>query len=193
MLKNLALCAACLVAGPALAGGPIMVQPDPEPTPAPATVADFDWTGFYIGAMAGNGEFGYGSPSQYTHYGVQAGYLRDFGTFVVGGEIALMKGDQDSVGTLEFSSTRLKLIGGLSLGRVLPYGFAGVSKFTADYGSSTVSDTFMIYGVGARFAVGASGRHVFGVEYLVEKDDDFNGFGGAADNSEISIRYDFRF
>lgn len=193
MLKKMTLCAACGLAGPALAGGPIAVQPEPAPAPAPAAVIDLDWTGFYVGAMAGNGEFGYGSPVQYNHYGIQAGYLRDFGTFVVGGELAYMKGEQDGGGTLEFSSTRAKLIGGLSLGRFMPYGFAGLSNFSADYGTSVLDDSFTIYGAGARVALGANGRHVFGVEYLVEKVDDFNGYGAPVDNTEVSLRYDFRF
>ncbi len=193
MFKNVVFCAACLVTGPALAGGPLAVEPEPAPAPAAAPVADLDWTGFYVGLMTGNGEFGYGSPAEYSHYGIQAGYLRDFGTFVLGGELAYMTGDQKGSGTLGFTSTRAKLIGGLSLDRVMPYGFAGLSNFSVDYGSSEISDSFQIYGLGARFALGASGRHVFGVEYLVEKDSDFNDFGAPADNSEVSLRYDFRF
>lgn len=183
----------CLLCGQAIAGGPAAVEPEPEPVPAPAPVADLDWTGFYIGAMTGNGEFGYGSPAPYSHFGVQAGYLRDMGTMVWGGELAYMTADQDNGGVLEFTSTRLKLIGGLSLGRLLPYGFVGTSRFGADYGSDTFTDTFTIYGGGARLALGATGRHQIGVEYLVETIDDFNGNGAPADNSEISVRYDFRF
>lgn len=192
MLKSFLFCAAFLVAGPALAGGPIKIAPEPEPVPAP--VAGFDWTGFYVGAMSGNGEFGYGSPSQYSHFGVQAGYLRDLGTFVVGGELAYMNGEQDAQGQLEFSSTRLKLIGGLSLGRFLPYGFVGASEFKADYGTLVASSgTAKAYGYGARVALGQAGQHVFGIEYLVESTDDFSGFGADMDNSEVSLRYDFRF
>lgn len=193
MHKFSVLLAACLLSGPALAGGPVAVQPEPEPTPAPVAAPDFDWTGLYVGAFAGNGEFGYGSPSDYAHFGIHAGYLRDFGTLVVGGELAYMQGEQDSLGDLAFTSTRLKVIGGLSMGRFMPYGFAGVSNFGADYGPVTFTDSFTIYGLGGRFALGANGRHVIGIEYLVEKTDDFNGFGSEADNSEISVRYDFRF
>ena len=188
------VCLAVLVAAPALAGGPTTVQPEPAPTPAPAAVADFDWTGFYVGAFTGgNGVVNYGSPGHYSPAGVHAGYLRDFGKLVVGGELAYMKGNPDGIDGLDLVSTRAKLIGGLSLGKFMPYAFAGVSHFAFDYDTSSPDDNFTLHGVGARLALGASGRHVIGIEYSVEKDNDFNGFGAPAEITETSIRYDFRF
>jgi outer membrane immunogenic protein len=188
-------CAAILsaLAGAASAGGPVVAvveQPVVAATPAPT----FDWTGFYAGVNLGFGDLSNGAVSEdHQFYGIQAGYLRDFGTFVLGGELAFTTGDFDDLAGTDYDSTRLKVIGGFDAGRFLPYAFVGVSDYSLSDGITTASDTGTLYGLGGRFAFGANGQHVVGLEYLVERMDDFDGSGTDIDNNEIALRYDFRF
>ena len=193
MKRTIILVSLCLGAGQAMAGGPSAVATEPPVAPMVAP-AGFDWTGFYVGGSVGSGTMSDSSSDyDYDHLGLQAGYLRDFGTTVLGGELAYAKGDFDTPPGSDFSSTRLKLIGGLGSGSVLPYLFAGLSNIEINNPGSSFSDTAMIYGLGARFALGQSQRHVIGLEYLVETKDNFDGTGEDIDTSEFSLRYDFRF
>lgn len=180
---------------PALAGGPTTPPPDaPVATPV-ADAPSSDWTGFYIGASLGTGDVDDGEDSfDRDFYGVQAGYLRDLGSIVVGGELAYSAGDFDAGGnTIDLESTRLKLIGGYDAGRLLPYLFIGIGDATASTGVLTSSDNTTLYGLGAKFALGSSGRHMLGLEYLVETKDDFGTTSDDLENTELALRYDFRF
>ena len=122
-------------------------------------------------------------------FGAHIGHFCDLGTFVVGGELAYVSGDYDDFPTNNWTSTRLKLIGGYDAGRVLPYGFVGLPHHDVS-GASEFSDTVSIHGVGAKFAV-TNNLHA-GLEYLVENKDDFDG-GPDLENSELSLRMDYRF
>lgn len=192
MKSYLAIACVCAVAGPAVAGGPVATVTEPEPmaaAPAPA----FDWTGFYVGVSAVSGDFSDGFTDYDTSgFGLQAGYLRDLGTFVVGGELSYSKGDYgDLAPASDWNATRLKLIGGYDAGRFLPYVFAGITSYDVNQ-ASPFSDTMANYGVGARFAFGATGKFVAGLEYLVESKDDFDS-NFDLDNKEIALRLDYRF
>lgn len=123
---------------------------------------------------------------------MQFGYLRDLGTFVVGDELAYAAGDYDAFPLQDWDSTRLKLIGGYDAGRLLPYGFIGLSKCDANQGVP-FSDTVTLCGLGARYVLGATGKFVAGFEYLVENKDSFDGAGFDMENSEASLRLDYRF
>jgi outer membrane immunogenic protein len=181
------------IAGPAAAGGPVVAVVE-QPVAVAAAAPSSDWTGFYAGVNLGFGELNDGGDEADSNfYGLQAGYLRDFGTFVAGAELAFTTGDFDDFPDAEYDSTRLKLIGGYDAGRFLPYAFIGLSDYSLTDGSTTISDTATIYGVGGRYALGANGRHVLGVEYLFETKDDFAGSGDDLDNRELVLRYDFRF
>jgi hypothetical protein len=68
-----------------------------------------------------------------------------------------------------------------------------VSEFTFSNALGEASDTGVLYGLGGRVAVGASGQNVIGLEYLVENLDDFSDSGTDFDNDEVALRYDFRF
>jgi outer membrane immunogenic protein len=179
-------------AGAAQAGGPVVVAEEPVVAAAPAP-SDYDWTGFYVGLSAISGTFSDdgGLTSDGTDgFGLQAGYLRDFGRFVVGGELAYVSGDYDAFPDNDWTSTRLKLIGGLGAGRVLPYGFVGLSNYDIS-GTSEFSDTITIYGLGAKLAV--SPKIAVGLEYLVEDKSNFANTGFDMESSEIALRVDYRF
>lgn len=181
------------LAGPVLAGGPIEPVVE-QPVVAAAPVQGFDWTGFYVGANAGVGASVDGAGDTYdtTAYGVQTGYLYDWGNWAVGGELAYGVSSPNDVADVDFTAARLKLIGGYAAGRLLPYAFVGLSNYSIEDGIE-VSDTATLYGVGVRYALGATGRHVIGLEYLSETQSDFDGTGFELDASEFVLRYDFRF
>ena len=185
---------ACGLAGQAVAGG--IGEPVPEATveAAPEAVASFDWSGFYVGFNAAMGEGDDDTSIVDTSgYGVQAGYLHDLGTLVVGGELAYSKTDVDG-SLVNITATRLKLIGGYDAGRFLPYGFIGVSEIELTDPVDTFSDTVGSYGIGARYAYGASGQYVMGLEYIVEDKKNFANAGdGAVKLEEVALRFDYRF
>lgn len=193
MKSCLFLAAVCGLAAPAFAGGPIETPVEAVPV-AEALEPGFDWTGFYVGLSYGNGsasDDGGVTDTGTDPRGFQAGYLRDLGTFVAGGELAHVQGGFDDFPTQEWASTRLKLIGGFDAGRILPYGFVGLARFDLDDGAQT--DRTTIYGLGARYAAGPAGRLVVGLEYLIEKKDDFNDGTFDLDNNDLSLRLDYRF
>ncbi|OYX20201.1 MAG: hypothetical protein B7Z04_06930 [Rhodobacterales bacterium 32-66-9] len=187
------LAAALMVSGGmAQAGGPVVVADEPD-VAAVAAPAGHDWTGFYAGLSAISGTFSDdgGLTSDGTGgFGLQAGYLRDFGTLVAGGELAYAKGDYDAFPASDWTSTRLKLIGGYGAGRLMPYGFVGLSKYDVDQ-TTPLSDTVTIYGVGAKYAV--TPKIAVGLEYLVENKTNYDNTGFDLENSEIALRVDYRF
>ena len=191
-MRHVLAVALMVCAGAAQAGGPVVVAEEPVIAAAPAP-SDYDWTGFYVGLSAISGTFSDdgGLTSDGTDgFGLQAGYLRDFGRFVVGGELAYVSGDYDAFPDNDWTSTRLKLIGGLGAGRVLPYGFVGLSNYDIN-GVSQFSDTITIYGLGAKLAV--TPKIAVGLEYLVEDKSNFANTGFDMESSEITLRVDYRF
>lgn len=185
--------AVCCIAGPALAGGP--VETVVEPVPAAASAApDFSWTGVYAGVSLTNGTANDSSADFDTSgYGVELGYLRDLGRIVAGAELAYSKGDYgDAAPESDWTATRLKLIGGYDAGRFLPYLFVGLTNYDIDQ-SSPYSDSMTSYGLGARFALGATGKLALGLEYLKESKSDFDDSGFKLTNDEVALRLDYRF
>lgn len=195
MRTALFLVSACFLASAAQAGGPVAVVEEPSPMTPTAAEAGADWTGFYLGVHATSGSIDDGTVNPDTSgYGVQAGYLRDFGAFVGGAELSYSKGDiEDLFPGFEFNATRLKLIGGYDAGRVLPYAFIGTSRYEVSLGASSNSDTLGAYGIGAKVALGATGDLRLGLEYLVEETGDFGISGAKLDGRELSLRLDYRF
>jgi opacity protein-like surface antigen len=191
-MRHVLAAALVVCAGAAQAGGPVVVAEEPVVAAAPAP-ADYDWTGFYVGLSAISGTFSDdgGVTSDGTDgFGLQAGYLRDLGRFVVGGELAYVVGNYDAFPDNDWTSTRLKLIGGLDAGRVLPYGFVGLSNYDIS-GVNEFSDTITIYGLGAKLAV--TPKIAVGLEYLVEDKSNFANTGFGMENREIALRVDYRF
>ncbi|MGL4238857.1 outer membrane protein [Tabrizicola sp.] len=191
-MKNCAMTIVlCALAGPVIAGGPVIV--DPEPPVVVATAApDFDWTGFYAGLSVTSGSVSDGDDFDTSGFGAQVGYLRDFGTFVVGGELAFSAADLDDAPT-SIDATRLKLIGGYGSGRFMPYAFVGLSDIKISGGGASISDTATNFGLGARYAFGTDGRFVAGLEYIVEDKNNFDNSGFDLDRDEFSLRFDYRF
>ncbi|HOZ33652.1 MAG TPA: outer membrane beta-barrel protein [Tabrizicola sp.] len=191
--RTLSLLALAVLPHHALAGGLVPPVEDPPVEIAADPAPSFSWTGFYAGISAISGDFSDGSADLSTGgFGVQLGYLRDLGALVVGGELAYSKGDYGSGAPgSDWNATRLKLIGGYDAGRFLPYVFVGMTSYDVNQ-SSPFSDTMANYGLGARYALGASGKVVVGLEYLVESKTNFdNNFD--LDNREIALRLDYRF
>lgn len=191
MKSYLAFATVCTLAAPAFAGGPVETPDEPQPA-AEAAAPGYDWTGFYAGLSAFNGAYsddGGATDAGTDGFGLQAGYLRDFGSLVLGGELAHVRGNYEGSDD-GWNATRLKAIAGYDAGRVLPYGFVGVSKYNVE--GLDLSDTVPIYGIGARFAL--SSRWVAGLEYLVQKKDNFGGAPGIdMDDNDLSLRLDYRF
>jgi opacity protein-like surface antigen len=164
-------------AGPALAGGPVIVPPDPvvvAPPPEPV----LDWTGLYAGGQLGFGRASIvesGDPDidgdGYVA-GLHVGYNQDFGSFVLGAElmynaadIAFENDDPDATVT---RLVHIKLRGGYDTGRTLFYAAAGFADAEAEGGASGNGGVLGL-GVEHRFSERVSG----GAEYLVYQFDDF--------------------
>lgn len=202
--KLLAATAAVTLAAPAMAGG--IAPPAPEPTVivpvAPVAQRSFDWSGFYVGLQAGNADFDaedstYGSligNYEGGYYGLHAGYMHDFGRFVVGGELRYDDGS-DVTGPWGFSgdsmiSARLRL--GYDMGRVLPYLAVGGGELTiVDGGGNEYSDTGILYGVGVDYAV--TDRWIVGAEITHHEFDDFDTLGVDISGNTIGVKASFRF
>lgn len=166
--------AASLIAGSAIAGG--YVEPVIEaPVVAPVSpVAVSDWSGFYVGGQIGSGKIteedsedvivpvlyalgSFDDYDDYDAYGLHAGYLFDFGQYVLGAELDYNKLAWDGGG--DSNLTRLRARAGYDLGRVLPYLTAGVAHISDDFDS----ETGVTYGLGVDFK--ATEQFSIGLEY----------------------------
>ena len=139
----------------ALAGGfnkPVVegAVTTPATTPAPRA----NWNGFYAGAQLGYGQTDGGIvDDEGVVGGLQAGYLRDLGSFVAGGELAYSGANlDDDTGEIN-GVTDLKLIGGVPNGQWLYYGALGASYVDADFAGVGYSDVLPFVGLGAKYAV----------------------------------------
>ena len=192
--------AAALVASAATAGGiaePVMSAPVAAPAPVVAApvVLTNDWSGFYIGGQYGGGtvELDNGTATtdlDMTNYGVQAGYLYDLGSFVVGGEASYNVLDIDTLGD-DNSVTRVGVIAGYDAGRFMPYLAGGYASLDVDSTALTAQDNGYYYGVGATYAVTDSIN--VGVEYLDHQFDDFDDSGIDINARTTSLKVNYKF
>ena len=127
MKSIVAVLAVATLASPALAGGPIAVEPEPVLTPViePVMQPEVDWSGAYVGAQLGYADIdsnGSGLDGHGTLGGVHGGYRWDMGQYVVGTELDWDKASID-LGAVDGDTlddvARLKLIGGAKFGRSL--------------------------------------------------------------------------
>lgn len=189
--------AAFICAGSAFAGGfvPSVVAVEPIIV---ATAPGNDWTGFYAGLQYGQGsldlEFendGSVDAGDFDAYGVHAGYLHDFGQYVLGAELDYNRIDVDDA---DENGDLLRLRGrlGADLGRFMPYITAGVARISAEDEGDDFSETGFTYGIGADFAV--TNNFTIGAEYTKHNFSDILDTDGVdLDADLIQIRASYRF
>ena len=184
---------ASLFAVTAHAGGYVapVVEPAPAPIVTPVVTNVSDWSGFYAGLQYGQGDAdvsfdGDSVSDDFDAYGLHAGYNRDFGQFVLGGELDYNRIDLDDAG--EGDLVRLRGRAGYDLGRFLPYVSLGAAHVETD----DLSDTAFTYGIGADFKV--TERVTVGAEYTRQ---DFDGVNDVSsfdvDTDMVQVRASFRF
>lgn len=184
---------ASLFAVTAHAGGYVapVVEPAPAPIVTPVVTNVSDWSGFYAGLQYGQGDAdvsfdGDSVSNDFDAYGLHAGYNRDFGQFVLGGELDYNRIDLDDAG--EGDLVRLRGRAGYDLGRFLPYVSLGAAHIDAD----DLSETAFTYGIGADFKV--TERVTVGAEYTRQ---DFDGVNDVSsfdvDSDMVQVRASFRF
>ena len=190
--------AASLVAGTAFAGGYTAPVANPEPIVVAAVVVEdtSDWTGFYAGAQYGKGNFKLSlgdaeDENDMDAYGLHGGYLRDFGKFVLGGELDYNKLDIDNVDD-KGDLTRLRAKAGYDMGRFMPYVTLGVAKLSIDSGAYDISETDVTYGIGGDFKV--TDKFTVGAEYSKQDFSDVDDVDGLdLDTDMVQVRAAYHF
>ncbi|MDO5641908.1 MAG: porin family protein [Paracoccus sp. (in: a-proteobacteria)] len=200
MKLAIATVVASMIAGSAIAGGYVApVEPTQPIIVAPVVDTVSNWTGFYAGLQYGAGELKFkqdGTTDKFDAdgWGLHAGYMHDFGQFVLGGEL-----DYNKLGVDDFDNkaelTRLRARAGYDAGRFLPYATLGVAKLSLDgtpNGVADISETGVTYGIGADFKV--TERFVVGAEYSVQNFDDVADISGLdVDTNLLQLRASYRF
>ncbi|MFQ1700902.1 outer membrane protein [Loktanella agnita] len=188
-----------IAAGMASAGGladPVVV-PAPTPVPAPAPVMmGSDWTGFYAGGQLGYGQVesdALTEDGEDLTYGAHAGYMHDFGAWVVGGELDIDGSEIEQDGVEVDSVARAKLKVGYDAGNWLPYATAGVAQLntSSDVDAFDGDDTGNFAGLGVEYRVSNSMR--VGAEVLQHQFDDYNDSGEDIDATTAAARVTFQF
>lgn len=185
-MKN-AILLAGLVAGSATAaaaGGFSATVVEAAPAAAPVSISATDWTGAYAGLQFGTAEAELGLPDGLPvssvdidgrHYGLHAGYLRDFGRFVGGAELSYSALDDFEVAGVEVDDfadvsgnlLRGKLLAGYDAGRVLPYAAVSLARASLEVEGEDGSETGVGFGIGAKFMV--TPRFMAGIEWMRDK------------------------
>jgi predicted porin len=157
-----------------------------------------DWTGFYAGAQLGYGQLDSDALTEDPDgllYGAHAGYLYDFGQWVIGGELDIDGTDiEDETAGVELDTvTRAKLRLGYDAGAWLPYVTGGIAQART---SSTAAgfdadDTGPFGGVGVEYRLNPSMR--IGGEVLQHQFEDYNGTGVDIDATTAMARVTFQF
>ena len=182
----------------AIAGG--MAQPVVEPMivapVAPVYAApNGDWTGAYAGASLGFGNFtASGNPDgQEGIAGLNLGYRKDFGKFVLGGELSYSKNDLGRSATDDqINSTKAaKLMLGADMGRTLVYVSGGASQAEIQMGGTTASDNGYFGGLGVDYAL--TDNWTVGGEVIASRYDDFNNSGVNIKDTTLNFKVGYRF
>lgn len=198
-MKYITLAAAgLLAASPALAGNLNPAPSEPMPMqPITPVMASTDWTGAYVGAQLGYGDFsaegtateeGDGAVG-----GVHAGYQYDFGSYVLGGELNLNTADIDAdSGAATFDNLHeLKFKAGYDAGKTLIYGTAGAAYADATVAGTEFSDTGYLVGAGVDYML--SDNVVLGGEVTYHQFDDFDDSGIDLDATTVNAKVSYKF
>lgn len=176
ILFSAALAAAALAGTAGFAGSLAAPVIEPAPVVAPAPIAAADWSGFYLGGIAGfqSGAFdpdGLNYDVNATTYGGFAGYNMQSGSFVYGAEVAGQLGGYsiENSGTTLLDDNidymidaRLRL--GYAFDNVLVYGAGGYTFGQAADGASTYDFNGFNLGAGVELAV--TDNIFVGAEYI---------------------------
>ena len=188
MLRLMATSAALAIASaPAFAGG---VVPQPQPPVIPVTPEVSDWTGVYGGL-----EYAYvrgdydGDVDDGTFAAVFLGYMYDFGSYVLGAEIAVSGATDWGVGG-EFEGdgdqfNTLRLRAGYDAGAFLPYVTLGVNSSFYDTGEG------MLYGMGIGVDYALSDNIRIGLEANYQNNDDYEGVNYNLTSISLRLAYAF--
>ncbi|MFT6452783.1 MAG: opacity protein-like surface antigen [Halocynthiibacter sp.] len=185
---------AALASTAAFAGNLDPVAPAPViAAAAPYTAPGTDWTGGYAGVQLGYGKANIGAGNgNGLLYGAQAGYLYDFGSYVIGGEIDFNASRIDLGGGNSLDSlARAKLRAGFDAGPALVYATGGAAFGNATIGGTSYTDTGYFYGVGVDFMV--TDRIVVGGEVTQNQFSGFAGSGSNVDATAVALRVSMKF
>jgi opacity protein-like surface antigen len=185
------------VSTPAFAGGlsEIIVETAPAPVAEAPVVATTDWSGFYVGGSIGSGtatlirEQLEADGNVEDSYAIHAGYMHDFGAFILGaeGEYGQLVVNPDDDDPEDATVLRAKLRAGYDMGRIMPYvvgGYAVLDLTESD--GDPFTGTF--FGAGAEFAV--TDNFLVGGEFLRH---DLTDDALDLEVSTVAIRLSYRF
>lgn len=155
-----------------------------------------DWTGLYGGVGLGWGEVTgdvvLGEDIHGESWGVFAGYQRDFGHLVVGGELdwsgAVWNDDVSRVNVDGVARAKLRM--GWDMGALLPYAAIGAAQVTTS-GTVADDDTGWFYGAGVDYALGRG--ITVGAEVLRHEFADYAGTGIDVSATTATARVSYSF
>jgi opacity protein-like surface antigen len=182
----------------ALAGG--ATQPIIEPVVMmPAAVVmmpGVDWTGGYAGVTLGYGDVSAeGGPedAKAPMAGLNLGYRKDFGQFVLGGELNYshddinVSGGRDQVN----STTGAQVMLGADIGQTLVYVSGGYARANATVGGIGATDDGYSIGLGADYML--NDKWTVGAEAKSYTYADFNNSGVDLKNMTVGVKIGMRF
>lgn len=196
-MKSLSLAAviAASCATVAIADGVQPVAPTPLVMPvAPAPASD--WTGFYVGGRIGTlmttGEDDEGGFEQRPlSLGLNAGYLHDMGSYVLGGELGWTRTALPHLGDASYHTLDAKGLVGYDAGQFMPYLTVGASRVEGRRrGISMGTASGIVYGVGGKYMV--NDRIMLGAE-LMEHRYTINGSSSSLGFRSLALTGAFKF
>ncbi len=161
-----------------------------------STMGNGDWTGLYGGVSLGYGDVTgstvLGDDINGTTYGIFAGYQRDLGSVVFGGELEWSGTEwtDETIGLDVDSVARAKLRVGYDAGAFLPYATIGAAS-VATSGAVDDDDTGMFFGAGIDYSLGNG--IVLGGEILQHEFNDYadTGIDVSATTFTARVAYSF--